>query len=255
MPNRYYVLDYDYFAILVIDSNTLIYDEPQQHWIRSTIERLKPSKQWIGVAAHHPLIYMGKRAEHKCEWDTYVKSTIGAKDPWFTTADHYQPLMVTPTGLHKIDSPQKGHKHKYNNIGKFLLAFINHNELPIDVWLCAHEHFLGVMKLTTAKGNTITQITSGGAGAEVKLDSIRYVDPAGNYNTKNEYTISPHLDEAKLQCELAAEQYGFFTLTLSKLKITCTPTLVENPKPDKFVFIREGNTINGELCFTCATAV
>lgn len=253
MPNRYYVLEYDYIAILVIDSNTIVYDLKQQNWIVSTIERLKTNKKWIGIAAHHPLIYMGKRAEHDCEWNKYFTSSVGAKAPWFPKAEQYKPVLKTPKGPTILDLPTKDGRHKYNNIGKFLLAFIDKNKLPIHVWLCAHEHFLGAMNITLKSGSNITQITSGGGGAKVKPNSIRYIDKNGSYDTKSPYTMSEHIVEAKLTCELALENHGFFSLTVSHESITCNAHIIPNQELDKFSYINPKNITATGISILCAT--
>lgn len=265
MPNRYYVMVHKNFAIVVIDSNTLIYDKPQQNWIINTVEKLAQQNKKIIIAAHHPLIYIGKRAEVACEWyNDYVKHAIDGgregKATWIENNEHYQPVLITPEGEQLItpfdpkdlDVSGKQKPHLYNNIGKFLLAFVNLNKLNIDVWCCAHEHSLNVMRLETLNGQKITQVVAGGAGA--RIQKITKINPDSSFKGHSDLDpVSPHIKIASLQCELAADKHGFFTLNIAGNKIECTPYFLDLDKsPKSICYVRNGKPCDGCNVIACA---
>lgn len=223
MPYRYYLVVHRHFVLIVLDTNTLIFDEVQQKWFVQVVQILKRlyPKKWISVMGHHPLLYLGKRAHHECEWKIYLDgATKRMGFPGLTPGIYdVEAKRMQPTALPKDDQP-----HIYNNIGKFLLDLIVRNELPIDLWLAAHEHFMGVLEITLANGRVLPQVLVGSGGADLKHIT----------NDPNNYPLTD-LDKqfvTKVSSPFYAAMHGFIQLEITEQMISYQPHLVEGKLPD-----------------------
>ncbi|MSP53265.1 MAG: hypothetical protein EXR81_03315 [Gammaproteobacteria bacterium] len=218
MPYRYYMLVHDFFILVVLDTNMFVIDPTQQKWFVETLSALKKQypDHWVIVAGHHPLVYLGKRADKDCEWANYPENMN--KD--FTgTSKPFEPSIYSAKVKKSmpISSSKKGERHPLNNVGEFLLAFIdaNHDILPtIDIWLAAHEHFMTVVEMVLKNNRVIKQITSGAGGA--KLSKI-YQNISNPIEPKKGAYIKT------LRSPFAALLHGYIDLQITPTGISFKP--------------------------------
>jgi hypothetical protein len=260
MPHRYYVLNHEHFVLFMLDTNMLIFDSAQQRWFVNTLLKLKakyPNK-WIIVAGHHPLFYLDK-VEQDCEWRKYYElmqergHNIGQLGLYKKSSNSFTP----------IPKPIKKRKHEFNHMGQFLVTLIRANKLPIDVWLCAHEHLMAKIDATFDFGEAagaaaaaagparagiehkICQLTCGGGGA--KLRDINANPNAPEFLGDYEHAAVTHIESS-----FYAKLHGFMELNITAREISCQPHLLgwagELPKASQFYNVGEFSTgVHGQV--------
>ncbi len=223
MPHRYYLLMHKHFCLFMLDTNMLIFDRTQQKWFVDTLLEVKQRhpKMWIIVAGHHPLFYLDK-AEYKCEWYTYYRLMEERGQP----AGQLGLYEKSRNSFIKIEEPDANGCHELNHMGKFLAKLIQTNQLPIDLWLCAHEHIMAKIKATfdfTSPGqfsrHTLCQLTCGGGGAKIR--SIQY-----NPNTIEFAQGYRHVGVIDVKSDFNDSVHGFAELEICAEQLSWRPVLV-----------------------------
>jgi hypothetical protein len=262
MPNHYYLLIHEYFITIVIDSNNIMFDKAQQQWIVKTLNIIQEnpdlSNKHLIWASHHPPVYIGKRAAKDCEWEKHRE----ALNKWIPGLNA-TPVLWNGREFTQIAPYTKHEMHKYNNIGKFLLAFIQLNNLKVDLWLAAHEHVTAIhnisLKLANESVIKFSQIISGGGGAE--LSGLKNEFLPGE--EKNPIETLPGVQA--VTAILVAQAYAYIALQISRETIryqACSPQgksitdknyLQEGDKGDADLTIHTGslNSPFQPLCPVC----
>jgi hypothetical protein len=262
MPHRYYVLIHEHFILFMLDTNMLIFDPVQQYWFVNTLLKLKekyPNK-WIIVAGHHPLFYLDK-VEQECEWRKYYElmqargHSIGKLGLYKKEDNSFIP----------IPAPQEKTKHYFNHMGQFLVTLIRTNKLPIDLWLCAHEHLMAKVDATfdfgadrraaaaaaaaAGREHKICQLTCGGGGAKLR-------DINANPNAPEFLSDYEHASVTDIKSSFYAKLHGFMELNITAREISCRAHLLsqdgKRPKADQFHDSAGFASTGGVICSAAA---
>lgn len=188
MPYRYYVIELPHANIVVVDSNTLVFDVIQQAWLKGILDTLgKESDKWNIIAQHHPLVSCGKRYPGNGHYDI----------------DQY--LMPDLTDYQGVINTS-------NTMNALLNEFYTKAELKFDLLLCAHDHFLAATTLEHLE-NKPYQLTIGGGGG--KLQNIEHSRIA-NWSMKSH----GYLDLTVFAKELYAEFFDQDGMSLHKISLS-----------------------------------
>ncbi|MSP53270.1 MAG: hypothetical protein EXR81_03350 [Gammaproteobacteria bacterium] len=230
MPYRYYFLMDKHYVLFVLDTNTLIFDAIQQEWFVKGVQFIKLHfpHLWIIVAAHHPLVYLGKRSDVKCEWKKYLDAArermMGeAKGIREDMSYSISPGMFVRHNFISVAEHSKEMPTEYHNIGRFVLELIIVNDLQIDIYMAAHEHLMATLEidllLSSRREHKIFQLTAGGGGGP--LDGLKF-DP-------NKYTYPPESMLRKITSPFYAKLFGFFQLRITRTEISYKPEIILSP--------------------------
>lgn len=224
MPNHYYVLEHENVVFIMLDSNIIMFDQLQQQWLCDVYQHIKttrPGKKIIGVA-HHPLVYLGKRAAKPCEWKKHLSM---ANRQWKIDLDANAVLFNSVTSsFDTISPPVDDEIHEFNNIGKFMLELFRRNNIHFDMWLCAHEHMTAIHDIAFKNSSHCVQIIAGGSGAELSGVKDHYL-PGGRDNP-----IDKLPDVANVNCILLAQKHAYVSLKLlgQSIYYRCLSPYAEN---------------------------
>tara|TARA_R110000868_G_scaffold144960_4_gene364491 strand:- start:2751 stop:5069 length:2319 start_codon:yes stop_codon:yes gene_type:complete len=186
MPRRYYVVKTVTTIFYCIDSTAFFVDEVQQIWFAKANKKLRdefPSHQHV-VISHHPLKMYDKRVGHadvsqvrglRASITTPLLSDVAAiADDSEPEEDHEieDKVSVTSNQTSSWATMQNiNATTKIDNISRLLTAWVQANNIEVNMWWCAHQHSTVMSYLPNGQ----LQIIAGGGGGTPK--AVKAVAP------------------------------------------------------------------------------
>jgi hypothetical protein len=176
LPNRYYTVRIpNYCVFIFIDSNRLLWDEAQQHWIYQTVQKIM-NKNWhkdhyVMLVSHHPFVTLGKRKKNdEKQKEDDIK------------------LYGDPNQIINVSQGKRFTKGTLGRANMELIKDLTPGGCVFDAVICAHDHFMESLIPNSGQRdyNFLIQITSGSGGHDVKID------PEGSQSKSRKIETASH---------------------------------------------------------------
>ncbi|MEE2902053.1 MAG: metallophosphoesterase [Myxococcota bacterium] len=214
MPFRYYALTSDVANFFVIDTQTFLFDEAQQRWLREAYQALSAGNaKWNLLMGHHGFLTYGKR-------QLTAKKRRGLANMFRTQAavnaaddiEQERESEGMPAGVTGSDIYAAGATSLTENICSLIFNTVVFDlGLDFDFNVVAHDHFMGSGMLHYQRGganHSTYYILSGGGGAGAKPMKI-FGKTLGDYNIVSLETAGP-----KHSLDMILNTNGFATFDL-----------------------------------------